>query len=293
MIIIHSPICLEYASAGHPERPARIQSTVALLRKQSHTWIEPTPCNDDDLKRVHSLGHIQAVATGNYFDGDTPHFPNIDGLARLAAGAAIQAATLARAEQRAFSLMRPPGHHATQETVMGFCYFNNIAVAVAHQLHHHPEIERVAILDFDCHHGNGTEDIFLGDKRVLFCSVHQAPCYPGTGLQSRQNCLNFPLSPGTVAEGFLEAIDAALGKIGRFKPQMLAVSAGFDAFQGDPITHMGLEIETFDQIGRRIHRAAGLIGKNKPLPVFGVLEGGYADDLDKCVAAFIAGWEQG
>lgn len=282
MIIIHSPRCLEYAAPGHPERPSRVQSTVAALKKGDHVWITPAPCTDADILRVHRQSMMMAVRTGDYSDGDTPFFAVIDELARLAAGAAIRAAEEALAGRPAFSLMRPPGHHAERNRIMGFCYFNHIAIAVARLLAEQ-RVARVAILDFDCHHGNGTEDIFRGDDRVLFASLHQHPCYPGTGRISDGNIRNYPLPPGTTAAPFLETLATALDAIREFDPQLLAVSAGFDAYQQDPITQMALAIDTFGEIGQQI-AALGL-------PTFAVLEGGYAEDLAACVTAYVTAWD--
>jgi acetoin utilization deacetylase AcuC-like enzyme len=292
MIIVHSPHCLEYNSPGHPERSDRVVTTVSLLRQNpSHRWIDPQPCTEEDLLRVHDADHVESVRAGTYLDSDTPHHANIDALARLSAGGAVTAAREAIRADRAFSLMRPPGHHAKRHGVMGFCYFNNIAVAVAHMLHHDPHLHRVAILDFDCHHGNGTENIFFGDERILFCSLHQSPCYPGTGSVSRKNCLNYPLPPGTGPSEFLRALDQALDRIAGFKPDLLAISAGFDAYHLDPITHMGLEIETYGAIGKRIARVTGWAHATGTIPSFAVLEGGYSDDLAQCVEAFVNGWD--
>jgi len=281
MLLIHSPRCLDYSAVGHPENPYRVRSTVALLQKSNYVWLTPEPCTEADILRVHAPTVLEAVKTGNYFDSDTPHFPNIYELACLSAGGAILAGQQALTGQPAFSLMRPPGHHAERGRVMGFCYFNNIAIAVA-KLLTNPAVKRVAILDFDCHHGNGTEDIFFGNDRVIFVSLHQSPCYPGTGLEPRDNCVNVPLPPHTGPAEFLVALDTALATIGAFKPDVLAVSAGFDSFKQDPITEMALEVETFHEIGRRI---AGT-----KLPTFAVLEGGYARQLAECVEAFVTAW---
>jgi acetoin utilization deacetylase AcuC-like enzyme len=292
MLIVHSPQCLAYNAPGHPERPDRVASTVASLRRNpAHTWLEAVPCADDDLLRVHDQAHLDAVRTGDYVDADTPRHDNIDAIARLAAGSAIQAAQHAVRGQRAFSVMRPPGHHAGRNAVMGFCYYNNIAVAVAHMLHHDRHLHRVAILDFDCHHGNGTEDIFFGDDRVLFCSLHQSPCYPGTGQATRKNCVNYPLPPGTGPSEFLQTLDVAMDRIAGFGPDLLAISAGFDSYKRDPITDMNLEIGTFCNIGKRVARLTGWGHTTGALPSFAVLEGGYADDLAACVSAFVQGWD--
>jgi acetoin utilization deacetylase AcuC-like enzyme len=290
MVIIYSPRCLDYGAAGHPESPERIRSAVAQLHKDFHTWVTPTPCADEDILRVHTRELLDAVRTGAFADADTPFFPQIFEIAKLSAGAAVLAAEHALAGRPAFSLMRPPGHHAERNRVMGFCYFNNIAIAVAKMLQ--IQNRKVAILDFDCHHGNGTEEIFRGNERVLLASLHQSPCYPGTGLASAGNCLNYPLAPGTAPEQFLAALDEAIGHIRGFAPELLAVSAGFDAYKNDPITHMALEVETFYEIGRRIADLTRPPPKAPPLPCFAVLEGGYAREFAKCVDAFIAGWER-
>jgi acetoin utilization deacetylase AcuC-like enzyme len=292
MVIVYSPRCLDYAAAGHPENPDRVRSAVAQLHKEFHTWVTPAPCADEDILRVHTLELLNAVRTGEFADADTPVFPEIFEIAKLSAGGAMLAAEHALAGRPALSLMRPPGHHAERDRVMGFCYLNNIAIAVARTLESSPKVRRVAILDFDCHHGNGTEDIFRGDERVLFASLHQSPCYPGTGLVSERNCLNYPLPPGTGPERFLATLDEALGRIRAFQPDALAVSAGFDAHQNDPITHMGLEVETFHQIGRRIADLTQPAPKAPALPCFAVLEGGYSREVAKCVEAFVSGWER-
>lgn len=281
MVLIYSPQCLGYATPGHPESPQRVSRTAALLHKGHNVWLTPTPCDDADLLRVHAAEHLEAVRTGRYYDADTPWTPAMDGLARLAAGAAILAGEQAWQGQPAFSLMRPPGHHAERNRVMGFCYYNNVAVAAARLLAVRG-VQRVAILDFDCHHGNGTEDIFRGEERVLFVSLHQSPCYPGTGLVSAGNILNFPLRPGTQPTEFLEALEVALDRIRAWRPEVLAISAGFDSFREDPLTQMALEVETFHGIGLRI-RALGL-------PAFAVLEGGYSRELPECVEAFVSAW---
>ncbi|MCX7887721.1 MAG: histone deacetylase family protein [Verrucomicrobiae bacterium] len=277
MHFVHSPRCLEYAAPGHPERPDRIRWIREAIPPQRHTWLTPQPCSEEDILRVHTPQMLEGVRKGTLYDPDTPPLPGIFELACLSAGAAILACEQALAGHKTFSLMRPPGHHATRERVMGFCYFNNLAIAVARVA------RRTAILDFDCHHGNGTEDIFYRNKNVLFVSLHQSPCYPGTGLHSHANCRNYPLPPGTGPATYLATLDKALAEIRMFEPELLAISAGFDAYRGDPITSMALEIETFAEIGKRIAALKA--------PAFAVLEGGYSPDLGKCVAAFIEGWE--
>ncbi len=292
MVIIHSPRCLDYAAPGHPENPDRIRGAVRALQNRHHTWIEPIPCTEEDILRVHSVEHVRSLKSGDFADADTPHFANIYELACLSAGAAMQAAQQALAGQTAFSLMRPPGHHAERDRIMGFCYLNNIGIAIAKILSESNRAgRRIAVLDFDCHHGNGTEDIFRGNEEVLFASLHQSPCYPGTGLESRKNCLNWPLPPGTGPQEFLAAFDEALGRLREFQPDLLAVSAGFDSFKEDPITSMGLEVETFHEIGARIACFCQLARRGSgALPCFLVLEGGYAREFPRCVESFVNAW---
>ncbi|MCX7826137.1 MAG: histone deacetylase [Verrucomicrobiae bacterium] len=284
MKIIFSPDCLAYESAGHPESVRRVRASVDFLRQQPrHQFVTPRPCADEDLRRVHTARLLEQVKLGTFADADTPVLPGIYEHARRSAGAAIQAAELAWSGEPAFSLMRPPGHHATRDQVMGFCYFNNIAVAVARLMAGRNGPRRVAIVDFDCHHGNGTEDIFQGEARVLFVSLHQSPCYPGTGLRSEGRALNFPLPPDTDGPEFLAVLERALEKVRAFGPEMLAVSAGFDGYKRDPLTNMKLEIATFGEVGRQL---AAL-----KLPMFAVLEGGYSTRLPHCIGAFLDGWE--
>ena len=292
MLIVHSPECLAYDAPGHPENPGRITGAVAALRHRHHEWIAPGPCADADILRVHTPRMLESVKHGPFFDADTPYFPEIYDHACRAAGAAILAAQKSLSGQAAFSLMRPPGHHAERDRVMGFCYFNNIAIAIARLLDDPSTgTKRVAVLDFDCHHGNGTEDIFRGDDRVLFASLHQSPCYPGTGLASNGNCLNYPLPPGSGPGEFLGALEDALEKLEEFRPDVLAVSAGFDAYKGDPLTQMSLEIDTYHEIG---HHIAAFCQSMKtaasPLPCFIVLEGGYSPDFGRCVSRFVEAW---
>ena len=263
----------------------RVRTASQRLQKKNYQWREPTPCVEADILRVHSPQIFNAVRSGSFFDSDTPNIPGLYEHALLAAGSACNAAEAALNGQPAFSLMRPPGHHAERNRVMGFCYFNNIAIAVARVLEgkgggdHKPPLQRVVIVDFDCHHGNGTEDIFLGDQRVLFVSLHQSPCYPGTGLRSRENCRNYPLPPNTDENSYLVAFDRALDEIRNFQPQLLAISAGFDAHEADPITEMGLEVETFGKIGERLRALH--------VPTFAVLEGGYGMQFAACVEVFV------
>jgi acetoin utilization deacetylase AcuC-like enzyme len=284
VIIIHDPNCVDYHRPGDPERPARISKTVPILQERhpDWKWRKLPAATDKELLRAHSREHIEHIAQAvNDFDSDTPAHPHIDTYARLAAGAAVAAARAALKGERAFSLMRPPGHHATRERAMGFCYFSNMAVAALDALEN--GAERVAIWDFDAHHGNGTQDIVAHNSRISFASIHQSPGYPGTGLTSFANVHNYPIPPYSGRSLHMAAIDDALQNLIRSKPDLLLVSAGFDAYSGDPITQMTLEREDFAALGRSL-RSAGI-------PAAAILEGGYSDDLPELIDAFLTAWD--
>jgi len=280
MKVIYSERCLEYTSAEHPESPERIRRIVDALKSENgYAFVEPKPCSTDDLLLVHTQEHIDRVRNNEFSDADTPNIPDIYRYASLAVGSAITASHIAEKEGVAFSLARPPGHHAERERVGGFCYFNNIAVAVAKLL---KQGKKVAILDIDVHHGNGTQDIFLGKENVLYCSLHQVPLYPGTGWRSENNCHNFPLPPGTDGKQYLEALRLGIQYIRLFKPDILAVSVGFDTYKGDPLAQLKLEIDDYEDIGMEIRKL------NKS--TFFVLEGGYSPDIGTCVVKFFEGF---
>ena len=284
MIIFHDPDCVNYHRPGDPERPARITSAVPVL-KQRHTpwkWTEPAPATDPQLLRAHTGEHLQRVANPDGdFDLDTPAHKGIDTFARSSAGAAIAAAKTALKGDKAFSLMRPPGHHATRDRAMGFCYFSNIAVAALDVLD--AGVGKVAIWDFDAHHGNGTEDIVRDNPAIAFASIHQSPGYPGTGLRSFDRTYNFPVPPYTARKAHMHAAEEALQKLLAFKPELVLVSAGFDAYVDDPITQMTLEAEDFGTLGRWLAEIK--------VPTACILEGGYSDDLPELINTFLTNWE--
>lgn len=291
MIIIYSSKCLEYEEAGHPESPERVGEGYEFLKSKNFKFVQPQPAKENDLLLVHTPRLIDEVENEKILDLDTPNIKGIYSYALLSAGGAINAMELALGGENSFSLMRPPGHHAGQDACGGFCYFNNIAVAVAKALLNSSfirfnsgnikEVKKVAILDIDCHHGNGTENIFLGKSNVLYISLHQSPLYPGTGLKSNFNVVNFPLPAGTEEKEYLRTLDIAIEKIVEFGPDLLAVSAGFDTYKNDPLTSFGLDIDTYKKIGEKI---AAL-----KLPTFIVLEGGYSSDLPVCLYNFLVG----
>ena len=233
------------------------------------------------LLRAHEPAHLDRVrAAADAFDTDTPAYPGIHEHAVRAAGAAVEVARAARNGEPAFSLMRPPGHHAMRNRAMGFCYFSNIAVAALDALEN--GVERVAIWDFDAHHGNGTEDVVANNPRIAFASIHQFPGYPGTGTRSFANIHNYPVAPLTPRAEHVAEVRRAFDQLVAFKPGLLLVSAGFDAYAGDPITEMTLAPEDFAAFGQWM--------RETDIPSGAILEGGYSDDLPDLIDAFLSGW---
>jgi len=284
MTIFHHPRCLEYSSPGHPERPERIGRTAPLLkdRHPDWAWRKPAVATDAQLLRAHSRERVEGVANAlEHFDLDTPFYPNIEVHARRSAGAAIEAMRSALRGENALSLMRPPGHHATRDGAMGFCYFNNVAVAALEALE--SGAERIAIWDFDGHHGNGTEAIVAHNLRIQFASIHQFPAYPGTGAKSFANINNYPIAPYTARRRIVDLARRSLDKLIAFEPDLLLVSAGFDAYAHDPLLQLTLEREDFATFGNWLNKI--------DVPVAVVLEGGYSNDLPELIDAFLTSWQ--
>jgi acetoin utilization deacetylase AcuC-like enzyme len=275
--------CTLYHAPGHPERPARISASKDLLAGQFDfpiLWKRPSVAPDAALLRAHSPEHIARLSIPHDFDADTAYHAGIDAHARRSAGAALDALAACRAGELVFSLMRPPGHHATRETAMGFCYLSNAAIAALEA--RASGVERVAVFDFDVHHGNGTEDILLNQPGTAFFSVHQHPCYPGTGQSDvGDNCFNFPVPPHLRRTEYVAVLKSALNAMRSFDPQVIVASAGFDAYAHDPLAQGTLQAEDFFNLGASL-RAFGV-------PVCNLLEGGYSDDLPNLIFEYLKG----
>ena len=282
LTLIYDQVATEFGQDYHPERPARLINTEAYLldKHPDWVWIKPRLATEEEVFRAHRPKHLERLRQPLDFDADTPYYPSIEEHARRAAGAAIGAVDIALRGKKAFALMRPPGHHATSTEAMGFCYLNSIAIAAHYALA--AGCERVGIWDFDAHHGNGTEEIVFGNRRIRFASIHQYPGYPGTGTKSRGNVFNWPIAPNSDAQEHASAVHRALDQLVEFNLDLLLVSAGFDAFAGDPLTEMTLERKHFATFGREL-QATGL-------QAAAVLEGGYSTELPILVETFLAAW---
>jgi acetoin utilization deacetylase AcuC-like enzyme len=275
--IVFSEKCLSYGT-WHIEGPQRVKTAQELLKAKGYEFVEPTPAPEEDLLRAHDAEYIWNLKKSLVEDPDTPAYDNIYEYARLSAGSALLAA-----ETNGFSITRPPGHHAGRNGAAlgvytrGFCYLNNVAIAVK-------KLGRPAlILDIDGHHGNGTQEIFQGDEKVVYVSLHRFPHYPGTGARSDGNCLNFPLPADCGATAYLKTLDQALGMVDAGRFEVVAVSAGFDTHIGD-LASLGLTESSYKEIGKRI---AALRKKT-----FFVLEGGYMGEKNgKDIDQLLKGYE--
>ncbi len=271
MIVLSDPRFDEHVTPpGHPERPERAQvmSTVARAWKHAGGQLaEPRAATRDELARVHDDRHLDRIASTagrpSMLDADTFTSPESSEIALLAAGATVQAAELAiKQKEIAFALVRPPGHHAERDKPMGFCLYNNVAVAAAAMLA--SGIERVAIVDIDVHHGNGTQWIFYDDPRVLYISSHQFPFYPGTGAASEKGTgdgtgftVNLPLEAGATDADYDLAYRAiAIPVLQQFAPQLTLISAGFDAHEADPLASMRMTAGGYARLLARLRTAA-------------------------------------
>jgi acetoin utilization deacetylase AcuC-like enzyme len=276
--IVYSEKCLGYGT-WHVEGPQRVKVAYEMLKERGYEIVEPTPASEEQLLTVHDADYLWNLKKGLVEDTDTPAYDKIYEYAKHSVGGALLASKI-----NGFSLMRPPGHHVGRNGAAlgvytrGFCYLNNIAIAVKESG------KRTLILDIDGHHGNGTQEIFLGDKQVVYVSLHQSPNFPGTGALTEGNCINFGLPSNCGEQVYLETLDKALGMVDLGKFEVVAVSAGFDTQLGD-LASLGLTEKSYYQIGKRI----ALLKK----PAFFVLEGGYMGEKNGLnINQFLKGYEE-
>jgi acetoin utilization deacetylase AcuC-like enzyme len=304
--LISHPSCHQHQMpAEHPECPDRLDAINNQLMANGIDGLlyyrDAIAATDEQLLRVHTQEHLQKIATAipnegiNFFADDVYLSPETLTAARHAAGAAVMGVDMIMAEKTdaVFCNVRPPGHHAEHARAMGFCIINNVAVAAAHAMAAYG-LERVAIVDFDVHHGNGTQEIFLTDERVLFCSSFQYPFYPHTNINDvPAHIINTPLPATCRGQEFREAISAQwLPALTRFKPQMIFISAGFDAYIDDDMSSISLVEQDYGWVTRELRKLMDDSQDNNPDErchgIVSTLEGGYdLLGLGRCVVAHI------
>ena len=271
---------------GHPEKIDRVTAVIDNFKKLDNKnliWKKPTNFDQDLLIKTHSLDYINQVQKSfpqngfNFLDGDTVVSPGSKDATKDAVGSILTAIEGVQNKdfKNAFCAVRPPGHHAEKEKAMGFCIYNNVAVGANYLIEKY-KYNKIAIIDFDVHHGNGTQDIFYDNEKVLYISTHQYPYYPGSGSEKEKgkynNIFNIPLEAGTTAVEYLNAYEHVLNKLKEFKPEFLLFSAGFDAHIDDPLAQLRLSSEDFYTLTKRT------LEISKPFcngNVVSILEGGY------------------
>ncbi len=301
LAVLYHPACLDHvAGPNHPERPERLHAVMAALEKGGvlgrAARPEPREARTSEITLCHSAHHLDRVQSactlGRNLDPDTGTSPESWEAALLAAGAGLTAADMIMKGEasRAFCAVRPPGHHAESDRAMGFCLFNNAAIAARHLQKAHG-LKRVAIVDFDAHHGNGTQEIFYEDGSVLYCSTHLWPFYPGSGSEDEVGrgegegtTVNCPMPAGAGLREFKAAFSGVIiPALDRFGPEALVVSAGFDSHEDDPLTDLGLRSEDFGTLTSLLVEAADRLCGGK---VISFLEGGY--NLDALASGALA-----
>jgi acetoin utilization deacetylase AcuC-like enzyme len=271
---------------GHPEQIARISVINENFKKLNNPnilWKKPSIISDEIIKNTHDAKYVDLVKKSfpskgfSSLDGDTIISPGSKEATFDAAGSIIAAIDGVQNKEfkNAFASVRPPGHHCNQNKAAGFCILNNIAIGAKYLLNKY-KYKKIAIIDFDVHHGNGTQDIFYENENVLFISTHQYPYYPGTGSEQEKgkfdNIYNIPLPAGTNSEEYLNAFEHALKRLKEFKPEFILISAGFDAHKDDPLAQIKLETDDFYTITKRILETSKVFCNGK---VVSILEGGY------------------
>jgi acetoin utilization deacetylase AcuC-like enzyme len=274
---------------GHPERADRVTVVVEHLKKKKFKdliWKKPKKFDSKYLEYAHDKSYLDSVTESfpklglNFLDSDTILSPGSEEATRDAVGSILTAidGVMKKDFKNAFCAVRPPGHHAEKQKAMGFCVYNNVAVG-AYYLLEKFKLKKVAIIDFDVHHGNGTQDIFYDNEKVLYISSHQYPYYPGSGAAIdkgiKNNILNVPLVAGTQSHEFLNAYDSIFKKLKDFNPEFILLSAGFDAHKDDPLAQINLESKDYYILTKRIVMLAKKMCGEK---IVSILEGGY--DLD-------------
>ncbi|HSN22054.1 MAG TPA: histone deacetylase family protein [Usitatibacter sp.] len=298
VLLTHPDCVLHEMGAGHPESPQRLKAVLAALEAAGLAARlaarEAPEASREQLERVHEREHVDFIFESAprsgyaYLDPDTSMNARSLSAALHAAGALVAATDLVVSGEakRAFCAVRPPGHHATRERPMGFCIFNNVAIGAAHAIAAHG-LERVAILDFDVHHGNGTEDAFHDDPRVMLCSTFQHPYYPYSGADSgNEHIINVPLPAMTDGSGFRAAVERFwMPALEAFRPQIVFVSAGFDAHRDDPLAYLKLDDEDYRWVSERL---VDIADRHAGGRVVSTLEGGYNTEvLGRCVVEHV------
>ncbi len=296
--LISHPDCFDHVTPpGHPEQVARLDAVLGAVQGMDLLRVKAPLAADDDLLRVHPRAHLETLrraaplAGWRSLDADT-HM-SVGSMAAIwrAAGAVVKAVDVVMAGEarNAFAAVRPPGHHAEAETAMGFCFLGNVAVAAKYALDHHG-LSRVAIVDFDVHHGNGTQALVEDDPRILFVSTHQVPLYPGTGMRSEtgvaDNVLNIPLRAGTGSAEFRRIVtERGFPRVQAFRPEMIFISAGFDAHRADPLANINLDAADYGWVTTQLCDLADRLCHGR---VVSALEGGYdLEALGASVAAHV------
>jgi len=299
VLLTHPDCVLHEMGAGHPESPQRLRSILSAIESSglaaSLDLREAPEATREQLERVHEREHVDLIYESApesgyaYLDPDTSMNARSLSAALRAAGALVAGtdAVMSGPAKRAFCAVRPPGHHATRDRPMGFCIFNNVAIGAAHALAVHG-LERVAVLDFDVHHGNGTEDAFHEDPRVMLCSTFQHPYYPYSGADSgNEHIINVPLPAMTDGRGFRAAVERFwMPALESYRPQLVFVSAGFDAHRDDPLAYLKLDDEDYRWVTERLLEVARRDAEGR---VVSTLEGGYnTEALGRCVVEHVS-----